>query len=511
MSGFTQVAILGTGQVPASDGDETATAVDGLVRAMGGVERERALLLRAGGLATLERAASLWSAEARRLPVAPSETSSTPSERATEVLRMLFEDSRVDLLTEALERLAGGGLRLPEALLPVALSHSNGDVRARVRPALGARGVWLAGMKPAWSWALAPDDEVQGDAGAAAIEARWEEASSAERRTLLARARRTHPALARVLLASSFKQEKAEQRLAWVEVIGSDLTAEDEPLLAQMLSDRSMAVRTAAARLLWRLPDSELARTLRARAEGLLSVAPGSVLGALKSFVGADVARPLHVTLPPETFDATWESQGIVETPPSSTGRRQWWLAQILSAVHPDHWAQRFQMTPAQVVAAARAHEHASALLDGLDTAALRHTARGWFAPLWDAVDTSVQPALTYNPLAQLSAVLAPEEAEPRMLAVLEGSRAHQLAAFPRPWPASVAKRFVEGLRAYRPTWTHLLPIAAMAIPIERLPPALDVPEVPDDDYNARAFLRALDEFQSTARIRRALAEEIPL
>lgn len=509
MNSFLQVAIIGTGQVAASDVEETSTPVDALVSAVPGVDRERALLLRAGGLATLERAARVVPADALRLPVAPAETMNTPSERAAEVLATLFEEGRTELLMEALDRLARAGLRLPEALLPVALARSSTELRRRIRPVLGARGIWLAAMKPTTSWALSPEHEAVPDA--ATIEARWEEASVAERRALLAQARRTTPGLARILLDTTFKQEKAEQRLAWLDVVGQDLTADDEPFLVRGLTDRSAQVRVAAARLLWLLPESDLARTLRTRADGLISMAPGSVLGTLKSFVGADVARPLNVTLPPEEFDAAWDGQGITETPPHGTGRRQWWLTQIIAAVPPDHWAQRFQLTPAQVVAAARAHEHAQALLDGLNSAALRHEARAWFAPLWDALDGNQHPSLTPNPFQALSAELTPEEAAPRMLALLGDTRSHQLASFPRPWPATVAKRFVEGLRHYKPTWAYLIPIAAMAIPIDLLPGPLDVPEVPADDYAARGFLGALDDFQSTARIRRALAEEIPL
>jgi hypothetical protein len=506
---FLQVAIVGTGQLPVSHAEETSTAVDALVSAVAGVDRERALLLRAGGLATLERAARVQTCDARSLPIAPAETMNTPSARATELIATLFGESGTELLMEALERLSRAGLRLPEALLPVALSQSRGELRARIRPVLGERGRWLAAMKPTTSWALSSQHEEAAEVDT--IKARWEEATAAERRALLAQARRSYPDLARALLEASFKQEKAEQRVAWLDVIGKDLTAQDEPFLIRGLTDRSAQVRIAAARLLWLLAESDLARTLRNRADDLISVAPGSVLGTLKSFVGADVARPLIVTLPPEDFDASWESQGIVETPPHGTGRRQWWLAQFIAAVPPDHWARRFQLTPAQVVAAASMHEHAQALLDGLNTAALHHDARAWFAPLWDAVDATKHPSLTPNPLQPLSAKLTPEEAEPRMLALLDGQQSHQLASFARPWPAAVAKRFVEGLRHYKPTWTYLIPIAAMAIPVELLPGPLDVPEVPADDYAARGFLRALDDFQSTARTRRALAEEIPL
>ena len=299
-------------------------------------------------------------------------------------------------------------------------------------------------------------------------------------------------------MSDGWKQEKSEHRLDWVEILGKNLSPDDEPLLAAMLSDRSQGVRTAAARLLWRIPTSALARRMLDRVNPLVSFDPG-----------AGQTGALEVGLPPGEFDPAWDKDGIVKASPHGMGPRQWWLAQMLSAVTPDHWARRFEIPPEALCGRAVTSDLANVLLDGFISAALRFEAATWFAPLWDAVLASHAVCkLVDDPLAALAARLSPEEAEPRMVLLLEGERLELLDRFPRPWPRRVARGFLQKLTVYRPTWAALLAGAAMAIPVDMLPAALPLPEVPDGDYAAAHYLRALDRFQSVANTRRAIAQE---
>ncbi|MDB4977422.1 MAG: hypothetical protein JWN48_5763 [Myxococcaceae bacterium] len=511
MNELLRAAILGTGQLPASTAEQTDTAVDALVAQLSELERERAFLLRAGGLALLRRAALRCEAPApSRVEPAAAETLAAASARLTEVLATLLSETDAALLGEACERMAHARLRLPEELLPAALSKSGAELQTRMRPVLGARGLWLSATRPEWTWArsaAAPDAVLPADA-----EARWEEASVAERKRMLALARRTQPGLARSFFVGSWKQEKAEQRLAWLELLATDLTEDDEALLDAARNDRSSQVRVAAARLSWRLPHSALATRVRAHVETLLSYrAPAAgLLAKLKSLAGAETHGSWHVELPDETFTSAWEQDGIVETAPQGIGRRQWWFGQLLSAVPPEHWAALYRVAPETLLAAARAHEHGELLLDGLTAAALRHGSASWNAPLWDAWITSAPKAFV-SPRSReaLSARLTRAEAEPRMLKLLDsGTELELLAYFPSPWPHAVATRVLLELRSYRPTVAPLLAVAAMAIPAELLPTDLPSPQVPENDYAAQNYLRALERFRSIASVRRVIAEE---
>lgn len=412
MSELVRAAIVGTGQLAPSDAEHTGTAVDSLVAQLNDLERERALLLRAGGLALLRRSARPLPVVERTVERADAETLRLPSERLGQLLATLLSESNDELPAEACDRMACAGIRLPEELLPVALSKGGAALRKRLQPVLGARGLWLARMKPAWAWALLPSTTAI--TLPLDVEARWEDATQAERRALLAAVRQADPGLARKLIAGSWKQEKAEQRLAWLELLTANLSPEDEPLLIGMLTDRSSQVRNAAAQLLWCLPESELALRLRARLDGLVTLeAPATgMLGKLKMLAGAEASGSVQFELPPEAFDPTWEKDGIVESPPQGVGRRQWWLGQLLSAVPSDHWVSRFGISPEKLVQAALGSEHRNMVLDGLSSAALRHRAADWYAPLWDAWQSVETPAvLTHQIMQALSARLSPEHA----------------------------------------------------------------------------------------------------
>lgn len=510
MNELLRTAIVGTGQLAASDTELTGTPLDGLVAQVEGLDRERALLLRAGGLALLNRSARPLLALKASLEPADAETLRLPSPRLTSLLSSLLSESNDALLIEACQRMERAGMRLPEQLLPAALSRSGAELRQHLQGVLGARGVWLAKTKRAWAWALGPSAAtvtLPPD-----VETRWEDGGQAERRALLSAARHAEPALARKLIAVSWKQEKAEQRLAWVELLTTNLSDEDEPLLTGMLTDRSSQVRNAAARLLWSLPNSELALRVRALADGLVTLKGRAVgvLGKLKTLVGAPPPSTLEVELPADTYDASWEKDGIIEAAPQGVGRRQWWLGQMLSAVPPEHWVSRFGVSAEELVQAALTTEHWSIVLDGLSSAAVRHRAVDWYAPLWDAwLSVNVQPVLTSQVMQVLSARLTPEQAEPRMLALFDQGRTDLLDCFRRPWPRAVATQFLSGMTSYRPEWTALFEEAAMAIPSELLPMTVTAPEVAENDYRGQAYLRALERFLSTASARRAIAEEM--
>jgi hypothetical protein len=130
MSAFVRVAIVGTGQLAPSAEDEAGSAVDGLVARLASEDRERTFLLRAGAHAVLRRAARLPEAAGLRDEPAPEESQPRASGRALQI--------------EALELLARAGQRLPEELLPAALSQSSAPVREALRAVLGGRGPWLA-------------------------------------------------------------------------------------------------------------------------------------------------------------------------------------------------------------------------------------------------------------------------------------------------------------------------------------------------------------------------------
>jgi hypothetical protein len=325
----------------------------------------------------------------------------------------------------------------------------------------------------------------------------WEEGSLPEREQLLTLARHSDPPRGLALLSSTFKSDKPEQRKRWIELLRSGLSVADVPFLDSASQDRSAAVRLEATRTLWLLPESTPAQSVRERI--------AEVCGAGTSF---------GVKLPPEPFDPGLEELGILEVPPAGVGRRQWWLAQLVSALPPDFFCERWGHSPAVFVEFAAHHDLGAALLDGWTSAALRFQARAWFAPLWDAWYRShAQEGWSEpEPLVRLTEALAgPEsraELEPRLIRCIQQSRhAELLSALPRPWSAAVGEAFMTAV-GRRAAWLpSVWASAATALPIALVPSTLE----PDSIGAAKSspFDQALSKFLSVIDLRRRVAREI--
>ncbi len=473
-----------------------------------GSEVEGVLLLRAGIVATLRRGAQ--AAEQRNTPLNPSlpEQLAAMGPRLTALLGDILLGSNAELRTEALERVAHSRLLLAPELLPLALRQTSREARLALRPVLGERGRWLAGLRPEWRWALAPS--VAETALAEDLEERWSEGSQQERKALFESARRIDANRARNLLLESWKAEKAEQRLAWVEALRDQLCPDDGEFLLTLQSDRSSQVKVAAARLLWKLTDSVVTQRVRGRAQSFLSFKKRAP-GLLGKVFGKDAEGELDVTLPPEQFDATWERDGIFESPPQGAGRRQWWLKQTLAATPPSAWCTRFAVSPEVLVQAALEHEHKSVLLDAWTHAALDFEASEWWGPLLHAwLEQEGGGALVPRPREALLERLPREQLASHLprLVELQGQAASLLHYVPRPWPESLAREAIVGLLALDPKWIQVGQTAALRIPVALLPADVPLPEVPENDHVRQYYLRTLDQFRAICATRRAIAEE---
>jgi hypothetical protein len=491
MSELLRQAILGS----AHTGARASSAADNLVSKLGGLDRERALLLCAATEALMRRAARVLPQRRAQWPSAEPETLRASSLQLTAAVRTLL-DQADELLEETLTRMARAGMLLAPELLPLALDHTAPELRDLLRPVLGQRGAWLAKQRPDWAWALTAGQGAS--APAPDFEQRWSDGNAAERRQLFVLLRQHDPARARGLAAEAWKQERAEQRAAFAESFAINLQADDQAFLNSLLADRSAIVQRVAARLLWRLPSSEVAERMAARARA--HVRYESQRGAWQ------------VSLPPEPLDPSWLRDGVTERPPEAglLGQRQWWLQQLLAAVPCETWLASSEATPQQLAAAAAKHEYGSALLDGLTRAALQNDERTWFAALWDAwCKSDLAPAITPDPHVLLSRKLSAQEVAARaQQLVTEDKLRLLLPHLPRPWPEDLALSVLGAISDLRLSFREIIPVAALAIPVALLPDALPLPESTQVEYPLRAFLRALADFQEVAALRRMIAAE---
>lgn len=234
------------------------------------------------------------------------------------------------------------GVRVWHAQLPALLEYGAGNraVRPLILSVIDRRGEWLMQLNPRWQFGAAADEPV---------ERIWTTGSREQRAAALRQVRQTDAAAGRALVASTWSEDGAEERAAFVAAMETGLSVDDEPLLEGALDDRSKQVRAAAAARLARLPQSALVKRMIERVEPLLRLDAGTKGGLVRRAK----AGAIEVTLPPDQYDPAWGRDGITEKPADRMGRRQWWLLQMLRAIPPGHWSQRWELAPADCIAAA--------------------------------------------------------------------------------------------------------------------------------------------------------------
>ncbi len=168
-----------------------------------------------------------------------------------------------ELLPQWLAAAVAHGYRPPHDRLPALLdaARARTDLRGPVLAFGGARARWLARLNPDWHFALRHTGDGSRPAVSAPDEAAagrlWEEGLFAERVALLSGLRMRDPAAARALLAGTWRTERAEDRLMFLDTLREGLSAADEDFLEQALvrpqqeragHGRRTALRTAGLR-----------------------------------------------------------------------------------------------------------------------------------------------------------------------------------------------------------------------------------------------------------------------
>jgi len=418
-----------------------------------------------------------------------------------------------ELLPQWLAAARREGYAAPPESLPALLdaARARTDLRADALTLAGPRGLWLAKLNPDWRFALRA-----GHAGAGAAtpqdpeQARrlWEEGLFAERIALLTRLRLADPAYALALLGSTWRGERAEDRLMFLDSLRTGLSAADEPFLEEALSDRSRNVRSTAAELLSALPGSALAGRMAARARSCVSL-------------GAD---GISVEAPYEC-DAAMERDGVAAKPPSGRGERAWWLSQLVDAAPLSAWPERFGgRTPEQIVALPVLDDWQPDLHAAWCRAAVRQRDAAWARALLGPPPTPTAPVTAIGDPAKLLSSLPAEE---RAHWVAEFIAAHGLSeAFQMlgvcavPWSPGLGRAVVEALDLARDVGSYpwsfsgvmglaercLDPLAAEQLAMLSAAAA----EPPDGSPNATTYwAEAFQRLTGTLRLRAVMLAEL--
>lgn len=501
----------------------TDTPVDALIAGLPAEEREieRTFLLSAGARAIYHQAGKQAQQTDSAPEPAPVEQLRACSPGAALLLSQLMEHKQSSLLFLALERLRQHGLRLPFNLLPQALNSSNKETRAALFPALGERGRWLSQFNPSWQWVEqflpVSTDELPSDA-----ETIWQEGSLGQRAEILRRLRAIDPEKARAWLAGVWKQEKAEARSDLLASFEVGLSPADEAFLETTLDDRAASVRSTAAALLARLPDSAFGERMRQRAQDMVT-RNGEKL-AIK---------------PPQDFPQDWLRDGVTEKSPQKVAPRAWWMIQVFSLVEPSFWGKHFNASPEKLLQMLAGDRWATEAIEGWSRAVINYRSPDWLLPLWSWWREHYQEALEkrhlvdYTYREQLLRIMPAPQAEQFMLEVMRdnkgsayGDEWEMLLELPRPWSNDFAQTYLRLLRAHcnaerlsetnfnphADPWLNNLPALAFALPATCLAEAARPWELPDTDTSTWQihYVRSqIQEFTEIIHLRQKIDEEI--
>ncbi|NGO73255.1 DUF5691 domain-containing protein [Streptomyces boncukensis] len=418
-----------------------------------------------------------------------------------------------ELLPQWLAAANEHGYRAPAALLPALLdaARARTDLRPETLAFAGPRALWLARLNPDWKFALrdgvhrrAPEVEPE------AAQRLWEEGLFAERVALLGALRRRDPATGRALLASTWRTERAEDRLMFLDALRQGLGPDDEPFLDRALADRSRTVRSTAAELLAALPGSALSARMAARAHGCV---------ALESTGDG----PRIAVEAPQACDAEMQRDGVIPKPPSGRGERAWWLGQLVEAAPLDGWRERFcGGTPGEIVALPVTDGWRADLHGAWCRAAVRQRDAEWARALLGPPTAPFgegpgDPAklLTALPAAERGAWAA------RFVAAHGLSEAFRiLGVCAVPWSLPLGRAVVDALEiardagSYPWSFSGVMGLAERCLDpadAERLAPLTAVPaETEDGSPGAGAYwAEAFQRLVATMRLREAMRREL--
>jgi Family of unknown function (DUF5691) len=499
---FVRAALIGIGRDQGA-ATTTGTPVDALVE----THDERGFLLRAGARDLYVRAGFKPPRVADTVDAAPAETLRGCSARLATLLAEVVQENDAEVLHAVLSELGAARLQVPHALLPNILGVHDRKLRAAAAPVLGERGRWLARQSPAWSWATGIESTD--------VAALWEEGNEEQQVEALRAMRATDAADARAKLTERLPKERAEQRAALLGALEAALSPADEELLERMLDDRSVAVKSAAARLLSQLPSSAFVLRMQARAEAAAGPAPQeapSLWSRVKSMAHVGAVPKLAIE-PPVELDAA-AARDIAVPKSVQGGTRALALTQIVAAVPLSWWTTRYAATPEQLVAAARANDWSASIIEGWAFAAARQRHADWARSLVHETTLEAAHRTALARTLRLDDLLA-------LLTTIDVANdtwpvAELLDAVPKPWPRAFAHDWLARMRrgaistdareSYALAATAL--IAARALPADAFYAVAGEWPVTDESWLRGEWLRRLAKLQQIIRIRQTIAEE---
>jgi hypothetical protein len=443
------VALLGTDRqktLPAIAEENIKTLLDQVDSS----DAELWLLSATGTLAAYQQAGQTSEKRTEPLPEPAEAEVPTPEEPAfLPFLRMIFTQGFQPALPEFLSLLQQSQQCIPPEFLPQLLDwgYSHPEVRLHLLPVIGKRGEWLARLNPKWRYAQATPQSSNPDEW----KELWETSDRMVRINLLREWRSQDSSAARELVETTWKQDAAKDRAAFLECFSVGLTLADEGFLEKGLGDRSKEVRAVAIDLLTRLPDSQFSQQIEIQASASIQ------------FTIVEGKLQVEITLP-QTDDPRWKNYNFKDQTIAQwnlkQGDRANLLIQILGITPLSNWEKAD--SPEQLVHSVINHEWELSIIQGWSLACQQQSNSNWVHALlgWFKQQSSSQlhHMGAVELVAQLLSLL-PVESRCQWIATWLDPPCwdHQiellLKTLPAPWSLDVSQLLLRSVQKYLETF----------------------------------------------------------
>ena len=297
------------------------------------------------------------------LPPCPKETLKSCSSTSAQHLRsILFEANNLGVL-EFLFHVEKSKRHLPFDMLPDLLENGRKkpDWHSLLKSTMGNRGKWLVAQNKDWNYLdELTDSEI------------WETGIREERLLFIKNLRANNPQAALEKLRSTWDEDSAEDKAAFLPILATHISDADEAFLENALADRRKEVRTQATKL---LPLIERSRYNQRMQERL-----GQCILLKKALLAKN---KLEIKLP--VFDEAMKKDGIVKTVSSPKGgQKANWLRQMIATQPPSFWSDYFGLQPAQIIRLFANTDWTVVLINGLIEAAAKHKTKTILLLYWN-------------------------------------------------------------------------------------------------------------------------------
>ena len=257
--------------------------------------------------------------------IALPETQIICSTTSVRHLMLIMSGGYKDALPEFLAILAEVGKRLPEEVLPEVLEMGKNKQKQwdLFRKIIGERGEWLVRQNPEWQYIIL-DTNIEN----------WETGTKAERLALLRHWRTAEPLQALKMLQSSWKFENINDKLDFLKILEINLSTADEVFLEKSLDAKRKEERKLAAKLLSKIPESQLIQRMYQRIAPLLSIQK----------------KKLHIQLPDEIDELTQRDGIELRTQWIRGGVKASRLGQMLAIIPPPMLESHFELSPRKIL-----------------------------------------------------------------------------------------------------------------------------------------------------------------